>query len=362
MATHRTANIPFNRIVKIGIWSNEAAKTTLANVYKQLQGLYPNKEIYISNAGFFSMCSTIPACFGLKADNKVYSDNWNMAYMGMKGKTITFCPAGTNVSNFTDAVSGYPVLIENGKKSPNFSHCIDNTDRGRTMLGYTKDSVILSCIGDTAGTSDFTLDEELSYMLKLNCTYAVNLDGGGSTQCNFNGATITSARKVSNFIYIIAEPEKAISNTTTVTTSYSIGSIIKLKAGATYTTGKVIPNWVHNSTLYCRAINKNGTVTFSILKSGAVTGTTNACNVIGTDVVSVDTQTNNTTVKPDLTIGCTVKLKKGAKYSNGKTIPNWVFNSTLYCRAINNNGTVTFSTLKVGAITGTVNKEYIEVV
>ena len=44
---------------------------------------------------------------------------------------------------------------------------------------------------------------------------------------------------------------------------------------------------------------------------------------------------------------------------SGKTIPSWVFNSKLYVRQLNADGTIVISTLKSGAITGTVNKKYL---
>ena len=53
-------------------------------------------------------------------------------------------------------------------------------------------------------------------------------------------------------------------------------------------------------------------------------------------------------------LGDEVKLVKGAKYVSGKSIPTWVFNKVLYVRAINGDK-ITISTLKSGAITGTVN-------
>jgi hypothetical protein len=60
----------------------------------------------------------------------------------------------------------------------------------------------------------------------------------------------------------------------------------------------------------------------------------------------------------DFVEGQTIKLKDGATYYNGKSIPGWVFNSTLYYRGQNSNGVI-FSTLKTGAITGVVKKENI---
>lgn len=57
--------------------------------------------------------------------------------------------------------------------------------------------------------------------------------------------------------------------------------------------------------------------------------------------------------EPTLVEGQVIKLKKGATYHNGVSIPNWVLNSTLYYRGKNNNGII-FSTQKTGAITGVV--------
>ena len=53
--------------------------------------------------------------------------------------------------------------------------------------------------------------------------------------------------------------------------------------------------------------------------------------------------------------GDKVKLKEGCTYYNGKSIPAWVRKSALYYRGKNKNGLL-FSTLKTGAITGTVKE------
>ena len=59
-----------------------------------------------------------------------------------------------------------------------------------------------------------------------------------------------------------------------------------------------------------------------------------------------------------LNIGDAVKLISGAKYTSGKSIPNWVINSKVYVRDIRNDGVV-FSILKIGPITGVVDKKYL---
>lgn len=75
----------------------------------------------------------------------------------------------------------------------------------------------------------------------------------------------------------------------------------------------------------------------------------------GSHVIMVIDDAPNTTkeetVKTKLTLGQKVRLKDGAKYYNGKTIPSWVFKCDLYVRRIDGDNIV-FSTLKTGAITG----------
>lgn len=57
--------------------------------------------------------------------------------------------------------------------------------------------------------------------------------------------------------------------------------------------------------------------------------------------------------------GEVIKLRSGAVYYDGKPIPKWVFNCKLYIRSDEMaGGNYNVSTLKVGAITGRVNKKY----
>lgn len=64
---------------------------------------------------------------------------------------------------------------------------------------------------------------------------------------------------------------------------------------------------------------------------------------------------------PTLNIGDVIKLKSGAKYTNGINIPSWVINSTCYVRQKEDaKGNIAFSIQRVGAITGIVSKQYIE--
>ena len=57
-------------------------------------------------------------------------------------------------------------------------------------------------------------------------------------------------------------------------------------------------------------------------------------------------------------VGDAVKLSNGAIYTSGKSIPSWVFNKVLYIRKLRNDSAI-ISTLKTGAVTGTVLLKYL---
>jgi hypothetical protein len=141
-----------------------------------------------------------------------------------------------------------------------------------------------------------------------------------------------------------------------------VGDVIQLIPGAVYTTGKTIPTWLYNKTLYVRQINGDN-VTFSYYKTGPVTGTVSKKYIIGENKQE-DSKPNSSNVSKneanndlEFKVGEKVKLLSGATYYNGKTMPIWLYSMTLYVRGIQGNNII-FSTLKTGAITGMASKNY----
>jgi hypothetical protein len=130
--------------------------------------------------------------------------------------------------------------------------------------------------------------------------------------------------------------------------TWKVGDIIHLKSNATYYNGDAIPSWVFKSTLYYRGTNENGVI-FSTQKTGMIIGVVKVSNV-ATHSEKTDDDTPPETI---YTEGDVIKLKKGATYWNGQSIPSWVFEKTLYYRGKTDKGII-FSTLKTGACTGVV--------
>ena len=62
---------------------------------------------------------------------------------------------------------------------------------------------------------------------------------------------------------------------------FKVGDLVKLLPGSTFANGKAIPQWVINSKIYIRSsVNRNDMVTFSISKTGAITGSTKISNIV----------------------------------------------------------------------------------
>lgn len=153
---------------------------------------------YILNGGMWNGDGT--PCAGLKVDGKLLSKTpyGNVHGYGWTGTDIHMTLDWKNCANYL-AVSP---IIKDGAPYPEkaYSAAQDGV-RGRSAIGMTKDSLVLYCSGD--GTSDASDPEELTReLLALGCDTAMMLDGGGSSQCDFDGAQIKSTRKVHNWICV----------------------------------------------------------------------------------------------------------------------------------------------------------------
>lgn len=116
---------------------------------------------------------------------------------------------------YTNAVTGFIPLIENGVKLPqsiydDYEH--NQNAQPAQILGQRPngDIVLLSVDGRTHFDRGFTSHESAEIMLQQGVSFAFTLDGGGSTQTVVRGAMINRAvddsgmieRKVPDFFYI----------------------------------------------------------------------------------------------------------------------------------------------------------------
>ena len=179
---------------RIEIFDNSTTKYTMSKI-KKITGCDD-----IINGGIFTFGTLKPLCH-LKIEGKVIASDkykyWGYAFNSGSG-TLNMVKEYSTYDNYICCVA----MIKDGVKL-NMSYNSDmGGKRGRSAIGTKKDgSIVMFCSKDRRSTS-MTPEALQDYMLKQGCVTAIMFDGGGSSQGNFNGVSITSTRIVSNYILI----------------------------------------------------------------------------------------------------------------------------------------------------------------
>ena len=220
-----------NEIDEISIEQCKQPTETLASFYNR----QTKKPDVITNCGFFGMSGGI-SCFGLIVDSNVVSNDGARVWgIGVTGNSdVSY--GKINEKTWKSWVSGYPVLIENGKKT-NITDALDiNYKARRTIWGISTKNVYLVTV-DYPG-ADF--NDMQTLMCDLGCSAAINLDGGGSTRCLVDGDVITNGaenRAVDNVVAVYLKTET--SKEPTVNTYTEGGKTLKIYEDIIPTFGKV---------------------------------------------------------------------------------------------------------------------------
>jgi hypothetical protein len=111
------------------------------------------------------------------------------------------------------AIGGGPRLVVDGKPVEGWSS--PNVRHPRTALGWNDSHLYLMLVdGRQPGLSvGMGFQEMANYFIKLGCTHAVNLDGGGSASMWVFGQTVSSPsegkeRPIANGLAVIKKPKK----------------------------------------------------------------------------------------------------------------------------------------------------------
>ena len=136
--------------------------------------------------------------------------------------------------------------------------------------------------------------------------------------------------------------------------SFYVGDLVAIKSGATYSTGKQVPDWVRNLKWYVDAVDGN-----RIIINKSEDGKYAIKSPIEAKYLTLIKSAKPVEKPATLQDGDRITLTT-TKYSNGKDIPDWVLNSVLYYRGEASKTEAKFSVLKTGDITGKVLKDNIK--
>lgn len=190
----KIATIPLEQIDRVQVYVNTGRKSLAA--VKQETG-----ADYILNGGLYNRSKFTALCH-LRADGYTYAaDQYSyFGYLWDQGPDMAMgLVPDERRRNYICCVA----LIRQGKA---VERLIYNADMGgarpRSAMG-TKDGKL--CL--YAGSDPMTPEGLRDYLAAQGWRDGVMLDGGGSTQCDLNGQTITSARRVHNLICVYLNKE-----------------------------------------------------------------------------------------------------------------------------------------------------------
>ena len=150
---------------------------------------------YICNAGFYNMTTGRPVGH-LKADGAVLAKEvwgcWGFAWDRADIKMVALPAVAKNYISGVEMLSPMIGIHDAMHYRPEVGG-----SRPRTAMALTGDKLLLYC-ADSPTTPEALRDT----LYKLGAETAILLDGGGSSQCDFQGKKISSSRRVHNYLAV----------------------------------------------------------------------------------------------------------------------------------------------------------------
>lgn len=186
--------IPKEKISRICVYQNTNRKS-MSQIQKALGCQF------MINGGLYNM-NTFKPINQLTIDGIVLSKNGNPFGYAIKDGSMIFS-YDNNVKAPT-FLGAYPVLVRDGKTLNEKPPVGLEGYRPRSCVGVTKSGdVVFLCYN-----TNRSLNAVSKELVDAGCDTAINLDGGGSSQCIFDEQRIISTRVVHNFLCIWTKAEE----------------------------------------------------------------------------------------------------------------------------------------------------------
>lgn len=130
-----------------------------------------------------------------------WASTWGIAFVDGKTPTLSW-DNGVKAPEF---LGPYSSAVYNGQIGDGLN---DRSKRGRTAIGIAGDKLVVICIPDNH-TNKLTTAKLCQLMKDRGCTFAMNLDGGGSSQYVApDGSSYSSGRKCPAWLAIWLEHDE----------------------------------------------------------------------------------------------------------------------------------------------------------
>lgn len=187
--------LPKKEIKKIDFAICKQPKETLKAFYDR----QTEKPDIVMNGGIFNLPDGKTYFNYIDEDQTISGWHWHTAGMGVVDGELKYGHIGSE--KWTDFVSAYPPLVEDGKALA-ITYATENSkNKRRSILAYDKENIYLIAVEG----SGMTYGEVQAVLLDMGVTHAINLDGGASTKILQDGKSITSSlynRSVDNVVAV----------------------------------------------------------------------------------------------------------------------------------------------------------------
>lgn len=203
MADHCAVTVQLEDIDRIQIYINTARKS-LPTIRAE------TGADYIINGTLYNMGTFEPNCH-LRVDGvplcspayTVYGYAWDV------GPDIFMDRLPSSRSNY---IACTPLIVNGNPLDKLTYETGQGGQRGRSAIGIKDGRLALYCTRD-GGSMERTPEALRDDLAAAGWNSAVMLDGGGSSQCNFAGQTVTSSRAVHDLILVYLKKEANVSGT-----------------------------------------------------------------------------------------------------------------------------------------------------
>lgn len=184
---------------------------------------------YICNAGFYNMTTGRPVGH-LKADGAVLAKEvwgcWGFAWDRADIKMVALPAVAKNYISGMEMLSPMIGIHDAMHYRPEVGG-----SRPRTAMALTGDKLLLYC-ADSPTTPEALRDT----LYKLGAETAIMLDGGGSSQCDFQGKKISSSRRVHNYlaVWLRKKEDEPVSKTVCLDPGHGVESPGKCSPDKSY--------------------------------------------------------------------------------------------------------------------------------
>lgn len=184
---------------------------------------------YICNAGFYDMTTGKPVGH-LKVDGAVLAkEAWGCWGFAWDKSDIKMAALPSGAKNYISGVEMLSPMI--GIHDAMHYRPEVGGSRPRTAMALTGDKLLLYC-ADSPSTPEALRDT----LYKLGAETAIMLDGGGSSQCDFQGKKISSSRRVHNYlaVWLREKEDKPVSKTVCLDPGHGVESPGKCSPDKSY--------------------------------------------------------------------------------------------------------------------------------